>query len=94
MSGGPIHPLAGGLASSSFIAERAAAERSRQLRQAKKTIRKGTADEDFFDRQVETADAVDPLHDQSHGQQEQPRKQPKPRPQADAEQPPRLDLTA
>jgi hypothetical protein len=89
---GPIHPLASGLAGTGGAAERASADRTRAVRRTNARRQQGTA-EDFFDRQIETTDAIDPIHDQNAHPDPRKSKPGKHQDQADEPTDDRLDLT-
>jgi hypothetical protein len=90
---GPIHPLASGIAGSSYAAERVTAERAKAVKRTESKLKQGTA-EDFFDRQIETAEQVDAIHDDDTHPQHKKRKQPPEKESADPNADrPNLDIT-
>jgi hypothetical protein len=89
-----INPFSGYVAQGTQVERAQASDKSREVRRTQALSSDVARRDDEMEHQVESADAIVSIHDDQHSQQQQPRKDnPKPK-QDDAEEPPRLDVTA
>lgn len=94
MDGVPIQPLAASLAAMPHVQTTQSAQRAAQIRREQNRVKVSSIDQDTLERQVESTDAVEGVHDKP---EEHPSRQPR-RPHQkhgdDSEEPPHIDLTA
>ena len=90
-----INPFIGSVVQATGVQRAAANEKDRQLRRATDAQKNAGLTGDRFEHAVESAEALDPVHDEH---KEEPKKKRPPRkqqkPKADSDDEPRLDLTA
>jgi hypothetical protein len=89
-----INPFSGYVAQGAQVERLQAAEKSRQVRREQTLAKNIAAQDDQLEHQVESTDAITPIHDAPHHQnpqQHQRRTPPKP---DEGEEPPHLDITA
>ncbi len=95
MDGLPIQPLAGALAATSHAQVAQSAHRAAEIRRTQNRVKVSSLDQDTLERQVESAEAIDGVHDkpdeQSSGQPKRERKQ---APTPEDQDPPHIDLRA
>jgi hypothetical protein len=93
-----LHPLAGNLAQSASVAQRQqSAGKAEQVRREQALRKDVTARGDHFDHTVESAEEVNPVHDEQPDQRRRRQSQPgddHPTGNEPSDGTPRLDLTA
>jgi hypothetical protein len=93
-------PVTGSIIQSQQVQRQQPADKAKQIERAQKLVKNSAVHQDHFEHQVESAEELDPAHDddQSNGGQQrhkQQRKKPATTEQAEnGEQPPRLDIVA
>ena len=95
-----INPFTGAVAQSPQVQRAQAAEKDRALRRTQDAAKASAVATDQFEHQVESADALAPIHDDQsvHPPKQRKSKKPAPKPSSnddadDAGEPPRLDIT-
>jgi hypothetical protein len=94
-----INPFTGAVAQSPQVQRAQAAEKDRHVRRTQDAAKATALSTDQFEHQVESADAITPIHDEQSEHPPKQRKSGKPKPRdpkalEDGEQPaPRLDIT-
>lgn len=96
MDGLPIQPLASAIAATNVTAAQQSAHRAAQARRDHNRLKVSSIDQMTLERQVESAEAVDAVHDKP---EDHPSRQPKHRHPRDSNEeegddPPHIDLTA
>ena len=90
-----INPFIGSVLQAPSAQRAAAADKDRQLRKASDLQKNAGLSEDRFEHAVESAEALDPAHDEQKQEpkKKRPAKAPKKKSESDEDEP-RLDLTA
>ncbi len=94
MDGMPIQPLAGALAATPQAQATQSAQRTAQIRRQQNRLKVSSIDQDTLERQVESADAVEAVHDKPEEHPSNKRNRHPPRKDGDKDEPPHIDLTA
>jgi len=90
-----INPFIGSVVQASGVQRAQATEKDRQLRRSADVLKNSGLTKDQFEHAVESAEALDPAHDEhkDHPQKKRQSKKQTKKPEAE-DQEPRLDLTA
>lgn len=90
-----INPLAGSILQSTQVQRQAAVEKDRQVRRRQEAVKDAGTHGDEFDHQVESSEAINPIHDEHKRQSQQSKQGPHQNPDdADDDSADHLDLTA
>lgn len=87
-------PLTGALASTPHLQATQAAQRAAQVRREQNKVKVSSIDQDTLERQVESADAVEAVHDRPEDQPSGKRKRQQPPEPDDKDEKPHVDFTA
>lgn len=90
----PIQPLASAIAATPHAQVNQAAQRAAQIRREQSRLKVSSIDQDTLERQVESTDAVEGVHDHPDQQSSGRRDQKPPHKRSDKDEPPHIDLTA
>ncbi|MDB5293629.1 MAG: hypothetical protein JWL69_4870 [Phycisphaerales bacterium] len=86
-----LNPLSGSILGSVQAQRQMAVDKERQLRRARALGKDVAAHDDELEHQVESSEELQPVQDEAEEQRDQRKRKP---PQKDADEKPRLDLTA
>jgi hypothetical protein len=89
-----INPLTGSILQSTQVQRQQSTEKSAQVRRQQNDQKATGLRGDEFDHQVESADAVAPIHEEQKQSSQKKRQGPHQKPQQPGEDPDHLDLTA
>jgi hypothetical protein len=95
MDGVPIQPLVSALAATTHVQAAQSAQRAAEIRRAQNRVKVSSIDQDTLERQVESSDAIEGVHDKpdEHPSGRRQRRS-KNTPEPDEDEPPHIDLTA
>jgi hypothetical protein len=91
-----INPFSGYIAQGGQVERAQSSEKTRQVRRQQALSKNVAARDDELEHQVESADAINPIHDDDDTADRQSPRDQKPRrdPKAEDEEPPHLDVKA
>jgi hypothetical protein len=89
-----INPFTGSVLQSTQVQRQEATQKDRQIRQRQNEAKVAGAHSDEFEHQVESSDAITPVHEEQKQQSQKKRQGPHQNPKRDDDADPHLDLTA